>query len=514
MLLDLNALLAASEEVPIEWRAFVEATDDSVVVQGDRVGGTEIYLAHDARVVSDRLDELLTHLGDRGREPQLSAFGISALLHHGLIPPPHSEFAGIDALTIGDRVAISRDDDAVISSVWEYPWYRAKSRNDNPPDEAHLLQLLTAATERMVRNAGGGFLMLSSGKDSAAVALALAEAGRSDIPCITYSSGPEDPEPAVAADICKRLGLEHRIVELENDPAAIESALTAFFRSSPAVGADLAQIPYVLATANAGSPGGVVLDGGGNDSYMGFPVTGRWTAKTRLRIRGRKLVDFVQRHSRVDSPLNYLARTRLETAVSGRMMRVHESRAFMPAAVDTRRYWQERERETADLDLFDAYAVLERFITPPSSQKKHNLAARAAGHEPAVPWCDPEIADYYFNLPEEHRYDRKTGTNKLLLRSMLLEYLDYDAAKIGKHYFAFDGARFVAENEAFIRAEIDRCPLWDRAGLGLVHRWLDQIERRPLLYHPILTVFMVSGWRNHSRYLADTAVVAAGTNDG
>ncbi|MDJ0954054.1 MAG: asparagine synthase-related protein [Acidimicrobiia bacterium] len=511
MLLDLNALSAASEEVPIEWRAFLQRTDGGVVVRGDRVGGTEIYLARDARVVSDRLDELLTHLADRGREPQLSAFGISALLHHGLVPPPHSEFAGIDGLTIGDRVTIRGD--GAIAATWEYPWFPANSRNDNTPDEAHLLELLTAATERQVRDAGGGFLMLSSGKDSAAVALALAEAGRSDVFCVTYSSGPEDPEPAVAAEICKRLGLEHRVFQLENDPAAIATALTAFFRSSPAVGADLAQIPYVLATAAAGSPGGVVLDGGGNDSYMGFPVTGRWTAKTRLRIRGRKLVDLVQRHSPVDSPLNYLARTRLETAISGRMMRVHESRTFFPGAVDTRHYWQERDRETADLDLFDAYAVLERFITPPSSQKKHNLAARAAGHEPGVPWCGPDIADYYFNLPEEHRYDRKTGTNKLLLRSMLLRYLDYDAAEVGKHYFAFDGARFVAENEAFIRTEIDACPMWDRTGLGLVHGWIDQIEQRPKLYHPILTVFMVSGWRNHSRFVTDGAVVAAGAND-
>ena len=137
-------------------------------------------------------------------------------------------------------------------------------------------------------------------------------------------------------------------------------------------------------------------------------------------------------------------------------------------------------------------------MTPPASLKKHALAANAIGHEAMMPWCDYEVADYYFNLPEADRYDRKRGINKVLLRRMLEQYLDYDADKVGKHYFTFDGALFVAENRAFIRDEIDSCELWDRSGLELVHQWIDAIESRPFLHHSILTLFMVSGWHNHS----------------
>ena len=52
----------------------------------------------------------------------------------------------------------------------------------------------------------------------------------------------------------------------------------------------------------------------------------------------------------------------------------------------------------------------------------------------------------------------------------------------------------------FVRGEIFSCALWDRAGLSLVAEWLDRLEDRPLLYHSLLTVFMVSGWHNHSRF--------------
>ncbi len=507
MLLDLNAM---PQGVPAAWAGIVEKSADGWLVRGDRTAATEVFLSqHQGRIIAaDRVDELLDHLHSKQAAPPLSSFGLSSLLHPGLGPPPFSEFADIYSLTMGDRAEVSWEgDEPRVELECDYPWFPARSTEDAVPSERTLLDLLTKTTSREVEgSAGQGFLMLSSGKDSAAVALALAEAGYTHIPCVTYSSGVGDPEPAIAAEVCKRLGLKHHIVELPEDPKRVAATLTRFFEASPLPSTDLAQIPYVLATAGAGSTEGVVIDGGGNDAYMGFPVTSRWTAKTRLRFRGRRVVDFAQRHTAVDSPINYLARSRLETALSGRMIRFHESREFMPDAVDTRDFWAQLSQDTAHLSLFDAYAFLERYATPPASMKKHVLAARSIGHEPSVPWCDGDIADYYFNLPEEHRYDRKRGINKVLLRRMLLAFLDYDSDKIGKHYFAFDGARFVAENREYVRSEIDSCVLWDHRKLGQVHEWLDGVESRPLLYHAILTLFMVSGWHNHSRFINAAAV--------
>ena len=504
MLLDLNALRASGENVPAEWRPYVDVGASGFVVRGDRTSARELFLSTVANrvLLGDRLDELLPALPE-GHD--LDPFGISSLLHHGLIPPPFSEYTGIMFLTMGDVVSVGWEHDVpVVSEGVEYPWFADLSRGDSDPSETELLDLLTAATVRDVAGHGGqGFLMLSSGKDSVAIALALAEAGLTDIPCVTYSSGDADPEPEVAAEVCAKLGLRHEVVELPNDPSRVAAQLTTFFETSPAMSADLAQIPYVLAVAAANAEGGVVLDGGGNDAYMGFPVTGKWTVKTRYRIRGRALQRVAQRMTRVDSPLNYLARSRFETVVSGRMMRHHESLRLYPDSVNTSDHWAELSNRNRDLDMFDAYTILDRYITSPSSMRKHILAARAFGYEPGVPWCDHDLGDYFFNLPEPDRFDRSSGTGKVLLRRMLKRFLDYDADEVGKHYFAFDGPRFIAENKEFVRSEIAACGLWRADGVAMLHSWIDQIDKRPLLYHPILTAFVVSGWVNHSGFLSD-----------
>lgn len=189
--------------------------------------------------------------------------------------------------------------------------------------------------------------------------------------------------------------------------------------------------------------------------------------------------------------------------LSGRTLRLHESRALYPLAVDTSGEWRTESARTNALDLIDLYgAVKERHGDAAGSMLKQRLAAQSVGMTAVLPFCDHDIADYYFNLPEQNRFDRKSLVNKKLLRSMLLEFLDYDADAVGKHYFMFDGPDFVAKNMDFVRSEIDACTLWDKPGLTLAHGWLDTVGSRPLLYHSILTIFMISGWHNHSRFLS------------
>lgn len=487
------------------WNGRVEPRGDGFVVRGDAAGATDLYLAVDGDnvLVSDRLDEMLDHLIGAGAVPSLSSFGISGLLQRGFVPLPQTEFDGIHLLTMGDTARVTWDANAPrVELTSDYPWFTANSRNDGVADEEMLLSLLTKSTARSIEATGGdGLLMLSSGKDSVAIALAVAEAGYENVLCVTYSSGPDDPEPSVAADVCLRLGLKHRVAEMPSDPIWIKATLTRFFSEAPAAGADLAQIPLVMAAAAAETQGGVSLAGDGNDSYMGSLVKRRRALKAAMRIRGRRLAGATRRVIPVDSPLNYLARSKLEAGLPGRMMRFHESRRLLPDAEDVSDYWWKLSKETAHMSSFDAYSIFDKHFTVPSSKKKHVLASLASGHEPAFPWCDDEIADYYFNLPVEHRYNEREGVSKVLLRRMLQRYLDFDVEAIESRYFAFDGARFIAENEDFVRSQINQCELWHSDGVAMVNNWIDHIGMRPLLYHPILSVFMVSGWHNHSRFL-------------
>ncbi|MEA2002271.1 MAG: asparagine synthase-related protein [Actinomycetota bacterium] len=501
-------------EVPQAWSQYIESAGQGIKITGDRTGLRELYVhcGPTSGALATSLGELLDHVRARGVSIELSPFAISSLLHHALVPLPYSEYQDIYFLSMGDIAEIRvREGSLSIELRNEYPWVVGLSRNDGEPSEVTLFNLLAQATARQVDEFGNdGFLMLSSGKDSPAVALGLAEGGFKHIRCVTYSSGADDPEPPVAADICRRLGLTHDIVEMPNDPTEMAETLVRFFEASARPGVDLSQVPYALATAAAAPAAGAVFDGGGNDSYMGYPVTGHDRSKMRYRIRGRRLAKFIQSKVPVDSPINYLTRSRLEGTMPGRTMRLPESSKLYPGAVDTSTWWYQEGKAYRHLDALDLFGeVNERHTGPGGSMQKQRLAASAIGMEAALPWCDHDLADYYFNLPEEYRYDRKTNKNKLLLRQMLDSYLDYDADAIGKHYFSFDGAAFIEKNRDFVQSEIGACSLWDQQGLSTVHEWLDQIESRPLLYHSLLTVFMISGWHNHSRYLSPTPVAYA-----
>jgi asparagine synthetase B (glutamine-hydrolysing) len=508
MLLRIDAQQPSDHAPPVEWSRWVSRHRSGWSITGDRTADVEIFLyrgTHSIAVATD-LGELLDDLHASGIVPQLNSFAISSLLNHCIVKLPQTEYLDVYFLAMGD-VADVQFLDGTPEIEWsiDYPWINTKSSEDREPSTRMLFDLLATATERTMADAGnGGLLMLSSGKDSTAVALALAECGRDDVEAVTFSSGSSDPEPPVAAANCARLGLKHRVVEIPSDPAVVSAALVAFFEASPRVGGDLSQIPYALTAAVVGRrPGHVMLDGSGNDSYMGLVAGRHQESKARFRIRGRRPAELAAKLTKVDSRVNYLARTRAETVLSGRMLRPHEYLLLYPAGVDTGPEWRAESSRTKSLDLVDLWGLVKlRNSDTAGSMLKQRLAATSIGMSAGLPFCDHELADYYFNLPERHRFGRKTGTNKVLFRAMLLEFMEYDADAVGKHYFMFDGPGFIDRNMDFIRSEIDACALWDEPGLSVVHDWLSQIEDRPFLYHAILTIFMVSGWHNHSRYIS------------
>ncbi len=493
--------------VPRDWSVYVRPVAAGIEVVGDRTAYRDVYIWHsrDRILISTDLVALLDRLKSFGESARLSTFGLSAMLHNGLVPLPRTAYDDIFLLSMGDTATIVADDNGFsIDFDHTYEWLPQRSTNDRDPDEATLLKFLTASVERQLTESDGpAFLMLSSGKDSPAVALALAEGGFVDVNCVTYSSGDNDPEPPVAAEICRRLGLDHEVIEMPVDPGTTAEIMTRFFEHAPLPGVDLSQIPYVLATSVASGSNryGTVIDGGGNDSYMGYPVKGRDSFKQRYRIRGRRLARTVQRTIRVDSKVNYLARSRVEATLPGRTMRLHHIRRLLPEAEDIGAWWYETSRDARKVDLQTLFAAYnERYLNASQILQKQRLAAAALGLHPSLPWCDNEIADYYFNLPELDRYDAKTGTNKVLLRRMLARYLNYDAETIGKHYFEFDGPAFLTRNMDFVRSEIEGVDIWDERGIRMINKWLDAVTERPFLYHSLLTVFMISGWYNHNPY--------------
>ena len=471
----------------------------AIVVEGDRTAAREIGVAVGAGVeVAAELRSLLV-----GRRHRLDPFGVSQLLAFAHVPMPHTVFEGIWTLGMGDRLEVRSDEHgATLGKVgFAFPFLLGDSRQDGIPDPGRLMELLAGSVERRLAGVDPIVLALSGGKDSTSVAAALAVAGLADrTVAVTFSNGVDDPEPVIAAETARRFGLRHEVVTLPDDPGVVEDRLRVFFRNSHRPSGDYAQLPYALAISRAVEFGDVVVDGGGNDSYMGFLPSRRDLVKFRLRIRGRTSRRVAGRLTPVGSPVNYLARPRAAVGLPLRTLRFHEIRRFYPDAVDPRDFWEEESQRTRHLELPDLLRVAAvRHVDPQASMLKLRLATAAFGARPVMPFCDDAIADYYFHLPEEARFDAARGRTKVLLRELLARYADYDADRVGKHPFRFDGPGFLRRHRRFVVDEILGCALWDRAALEpMVRRWFDELQRRPETAHALVVLFQVSAWLNHA----------------
>ena len=486
--------------------SWLKVSPGCAAIVGAPMGVPEIFVFHstDLLIAGTSMPEVLTRLEEIQRSPTISAFAISQFLHRGIVPAPYTEWEDIWLVGIGARVVLnSRPTGIDIDFERVYPYVGSNSTGKSEPSTAMLLQLLTSAVDRQVADAGDeGFLMMSSGKDSVSVAVALAERGRDDISCATYRSDPTNTENDMAAEICRKLGLRHRTLDLPVDRDVVEERLVRFFEGSPRPCGDSAQIPYALAVGESGLRAGAVLDGSGSDFYMGIIPSRSVKLKHRLRIRNESVARSVEALVPIHSSVNYLTRSRVPTSFPCRSFRFRDTSRFYDDVVETRAWWRTVSDETDSLDDVDLEgAVVRVFYDQASVHLKAFVAASASGMEAGLPYCDPAVADYAFNLPRSDRYDVKTGVSKILVRRMLLETIGYDADAVGKHFFSFAGDRFLREHRGFVLAEISSCDLWSDDVAALAASWIDRLQRRPLLYHSLLMLFQLSGWYNHSRYV-------------
>jgi asparagine synthetase B (glutamine-hydrolysing) len=494
----------ARHDVVPEWKPWLTSEDDGLLLRGDDTGERTIYLKNTPLeiVLSHDLGELLAAHTANGASSPLSQESLSHLLHDGQVPYPHTIYREIFALTIGDRARIGSDGRRLdVRFSVEFPYAARLSRQDQNPDPARLLDLLAEATARRLERVNGGVLMMSAGKDSVALALALAECGRKDITCVTYASEGDD-EHVYARGFCRKLGLTHRTVSLESTGTIARDAIERFFTNTPAPGGDLAQIPTVLLLAEAGMPGGAVVEGTGNDASFGYVPRGKDLAGIRLALGRWRWADFVKPLISPGSQLNYLLRDPVEINWPGLRVRYHETKRMFDGAANTSDRWRRVRRENAGADIIDVRGCLRgRHFEIGSQKQKIDLAARAFDMEGIYPYQDAEVIQFYFNLPEANRYDRKRLVNKRLLRDLLRARLGYDDVALGKRPFRFDGAEFVRRNRSLILEEIHGCDQFSRTGLEFLDRSIEGIDRGQHVWHHVLGLFQFAGWYNHSRFL-------------
>ena len=478
---------------------------DGFDISGDDTLERETFLAvngDDVFVATDLVEMVDALKG--ANAVGVSAEGVSHLLGTGFIPLPMTIFDGVLRVGAGDTAHLTSEKGLhQVTIASDYPWMPERSRQDETLSTKRIHELIVASLERRLGQCDRqGLLMLSSGKDSLSLAVGLADLGY-DIPCITYRSSEDDTEHEFAAAFCNRLGLRHETIEMPHDPQTVRRHVTQFFKTAVSPSGDHATIPYIVAVAESGVATGAIIDGGGNDGYLGYIPSRRRRKKRLFRVRGRWLQEAVSRATRIDSRVNYLARGRSAGAWPGRNMRFHEIKPIFPDAIDPAAQWREVDRKLSGRsDIDRAMANMIRQIEGARTPDKVRLVAKTHGMKAVLPYCDAALADYGFNLPLADRYDVKSRTDKIPLRRLLAERLDYDAEVVGDGFFAFDGASFFIANSEFVRDEIYGCDLWEPEVVSLVDGWLAALPQRPFLFHALHSLFVVSGWRNHSSYAA------------
>lgn len=455
--------------------------------------------------LSTGLDELIAMARSMGFDPSrdLDFGAIGFLLHDGQIPFPRTAFRSIRSLGVGDRIELRWSRDGVTERfAVDFPYLDARSSETEAPDARRLLVLLERATARALEGYTAPLIMLSSGKDSVALALATSRV-RPDTRALTYAIE-GDEQSGLARSIATKLGLPHDVVRLDQLPARdVEESLVAFFRRCPEPPGDLAQIPYVIALAAAGRDTDAVIDGTGNDTVFGYVAGSKDALATRYALGRWRFADALLRFVPPGSFLNFALRSPIENGWAGRRLRYRETKATFPGIHETSPVWRREWRRTRGSSEVDRRALFRgRHFEFGSQKQKADLAARARGIAAVYPYLDEDVIRYTFNLPQAQRYSVSTRTNKILLRRMLATFLDYDADRVGKHPFRFDEHRFVARHQAFIEAELRECEWIRREGVDLALDLLRKTAAGKRHWHPIVGLFQLVGWLNHANVLA------------
>lgn len=472
----------------------VTAMPGAVQVEG-RVSRVFVYAGPQLCLMGEDQRELLRELARRRITLPISRAGLSHFLHHGFVPAPHTVRTGLYRLSAGDTLTVRPGLD--YEAAYRCRWRNADSREDSVPSTDHLLELLSAAVLRSLDRAPAT-LMLSSGKDSVALALACREAGRTDVQTVTFTNT-RGGEATDAAAFAARLGLQHRTVVLPTDAGRIEESLHRCFAASSEPCGDPTLIPYLLAAGEAELvPGSCLIDGLNNDSWVGY-------APGRAEVRGSRIADRWLAWLR---PLRGLAppqsrwsaalRSRAEWHFfGGRWLRHADTRRFFSGSTPTHQYWLHESRRLRQLDDFDFRAeVRGRHADQNAMIVKGYVTGETLGLRTVFPFTDAALADWYFNLPEADRFDRAALMNKVSLRRLLRERLDYDDQRLGKRVFEFDGAGFLSSHRTLVEHEIRACRWWTAAASATVADLIHRPAALDKTWPAVLALFQLSGWLN------------------
>ncbi|MGA1677457.1 MAG: asparagine synthase (glutamine-hydrolyzing) [Pseudomonadales bacterium] len=437
--------------------ALWDRAENTLTLARDRIGEKPLYYGRvgDCFVFASEL-KALRALPDARFDTDPGALAL--MLRYGYVPSPHSIYRGIFKLPPGTLLRVGADGRFAKPDLW---WCFAAVAQEGVAsdhalsDDAALDQLEvvlgSAIGEQMVADVPLGAL-LSGGLDSSTV-VALMQA-RSARPVRTFTIGFAEgdyDEAAHAKAVARHLGTEH--TELHVDSAQARDIIPRLPDIYDEPFADSSQIPTALVCALTRQCVTVCLSGdAGDELFAGynryFWATSLWRRLGRvpsaLRVAGASglsaipaeawnelfglLGPFLPSRLRLSNPgdkLHKLAEVIAAPSPEALYRElVSQWRGHLPLSginepstmVDTPSHWPVLPSLTERMMAVDTLTYL-----PDDILVKVDRAAMAASLETRVPFLDPRVIEYAWQLPLRQKV--RNGQGKWLLRQLLYRYV-------------------------------------------------------------------------------------------
>jgi hypothetical protein len=494
-----------------------DTINNYLIIRGDDSGleNVLVYMDGDQVAVFNTFKSFCEVISQRYKI-KISLRGVQYLLRLGFIPHPYSIYNNAYSLGVGDRLKINIESRSVHYYV-EYPYLIDSSLGSNIYNDHEIVDNLSTSLKGQVKEDKDIFVMQSAGKDSTVMMLALKNIGYDSkrVFCATYNSFNQQ-EGEYASKVAKYLGFQHSVIE-QNSQNEFQSYLN-YCENSYNISCDhtITAYNYVMDSCLVNNMN--ILDGGGNDSYMGYLLTKKEIKQSNFSMskyisliwgKGeglgqsekwtniqRKVMGFP---SEILFPVGGLSVTAIEDLTSHDQIiidLIQDVGTYFNHLhpVDYKGYVRGR--------LYDSCCIGEKVRTSVAGHNSHLVQ----------PYCDNEFIDYYFNLSNDVKFTYDLRNDKYINKKPLrrasefnvpgnfLQYVSKD-----KGYFKFDPVEFVETNIEDIEKEI----LLSNLYFSNVNKWWKIYkDRRMNIYYSyqIYNLFCICAWLNRRPSYVDMSM--------
>jgi hypothetical protein len=313
-----------------------------------------------------------------------------------------------------------------------------------PSTDILLKTLISALPETVTSGNKQPLLLLSDGKDSMALALALSKAGIKSKTLTLLRNSDEELKNYVEG-VCKKLGHEAYFITVDEimESISFEESVSACGHMEKLV-LDQGFLFFLTGLScffrkQCINPAGVqIIDGLGNDEHFGYlPNSDQLKSLSLSKFNLWKLFPnkflFLRWYFRspAESHGDLSALSVFFPIKKSLNLNLFFSKVFKKSAI-------------SDLDIIDLRAFSRgAFHDHQCMMGKTKAAAHYLGSTISYPWSEENISNYCFNLPLEYKFDFRTLENKIILRKLLNETIGWKQEKRGVDlYYDLDPERF------------------------------------------------------------------------